>query len=39
MEESLKTNMNGYLDKKQCFEPESVLMEQILAVFDAYCKE
>ena len=29
--------MNGYLDKKQCFEPDPVLMEQILNMFDTYC--
>ena len=31
--------MNGYLDKKQCFEPDPVLMEQIIEMFDTYCKE
>ena len=29
--------MNGYLDKKKCFEPDPVLMEQILNMFDNYC--
>ena len=29
--------MNGYLDKKKCFEPDPVLMEQILNMFDKYC--
>lgn len=29
--------MNGYLDKKQCFEPDPVLMEQILNIFNTYC--
>jgi len=29
--------MNGYLDKKQCFEPDPVLMEQLLNMFDEYC--
>ena len=29
--------MNGYLDKKQCFEPDPILMEQILNMFDTYC--
>ena len=29
--------MNGYLDKKQCFEPDPVLMEQILNMFDEHC--
>ena len=29
--------MNGYLDKKQCFEPNPILMEQILNMFDTYC--
>lgn len=29
--------MNGYLDKKKCFEPDPVLMEQILAMYDRYC--
>ena len=29
--------MNGYLDKKQCFEPDPALMEQILNMFDTYC--
>ena len=29
--------MNEYLDKKQCFEPDTVLMEQILDMFDSYC--
>ena len=31
--------MNGYLDKKQCFEPDPVLMEQILNMFDTYCEK
>ena len=31
--------MNGYLDKKQCFEPDPVLMKQIIEMFDTYCKE
>ena len=30
--------MNMYLDKKQCFEPDPILMAQILALFDAYCE-
>ncbi len=30
--------MNGYLDKKKCFEPDPILMEQILAMFDTYCQ-
>ena len=29
--------MNGYLDKKQCFEPDPSLMEQLLNMFDEYC--
>ena len=29
--------MNGYLDKKQCFEPDPILMEQIIEMFDTYC--
>ncbi len=29
--------MNKYLDKKKCFEPDSALMERIIAMFDAYC--
>ena len=29
--------MNGYLDKRQCFEPDPVLMEQILNMFDEHC--
>lgn len=29
--------MNGYLDKKQCFEPDPILMKQILNMFDTYC--
>ena len=29
--------MNEYLDKKQCFEPDSILMEQIIDMFDRYC--
>ena len=29
--------MNGYIDKKQCFEPDPVLMEQILNMFDDNC--
>lgn len=29
--------MSGYLDKKQCFEPDPVLMEQILNMFDEHC--
>lgn len=31
--------MNEYLDKKQCFEPDPVLMEQILNMFDTYCEK
>ena len=31
--------MNGYLDKNQCFEPDPVLMEQILNMFDTYCEK
>ena len=31
--------MNGYLDKKQCFEPDPILMKQILNMFDTYCGE
>ena len=31
--------MNGYLDKKQCFEPDPILMKQILNIFDTYCGE
>jgi len=30
--------MNGYLDKRKCFEPDPVLMEQILAMYDKYCE-
>ena len=30
--------MNSYLDKKKCFEPDPILMEQILDMFDTYCK-
>lgn len=29
--------MNEHLDKKQCFEPDSILMGQILEMYDAYC--
>lgn len=29
--------MNRYLDKKACFEPDPVLMAQILEMFDTYC--
>ena len=29
--------MNRYLDKKQWFEPDFVLMEQIIDMFDTYC--
>ena len=29
--------INGYLDKKKCFEPDHVLMEQILNMFDEHC--
>lgn len=29
--------MNQYLDKKQCFAPDPVLMERIINMFDAYC--
>lgn len=29
--------MNKYLDKKQCFEPDPILMERILKMFDTYC--
>lgn len=28
--------MNSYLDKKQCFEPDPILMEQILAMYNIY---
>ena len=31
--------MNGYLDKKQCFEPDPVLMEHIIDMFDFYCSK
>ena len=31
--------MNGYLDKKQCFEPDPILMEKILKMFDTYCEK
>ena len=31
--------MSEYLDKKKCFEPDPVLMEQILEMFDRYCSE
>ena len=31
--------MNGYLDNKQCFEPDPILMKQILNMFDTYCGE
>ncbi len=31
--------MNGYLDKKQCFEPDPILMEQILEMYDTYCQK
>ncbi len=31
--------MNGYLDKKQCFEPDPILMEQILELYDTYCQK
>ena len=31
--------MNTYLDKKKCFEPDPVLMEQILEMFDTYCRK
>ena len=29
--------MSEYLDKNQCFEPDPVLMEQIIDLFDTYC--
>jgi alpha-beta hydrolase superfamily lysophospholipase len=29
--------MNGYLDKKQYFEPDPILMEPIIEMFDSYC--
>lgn len=29
--------MNKHLDKKKCFEPDPVLMEKILDMFDEYC--
>jgi dipeptidyl aminopeptidase/acylaminoacyl peptidase len=29
--------MKGHLDKKRCFEPDPVLMEQILNMFDEHC--
>lgn len=29
--------MNKYLDKKQCFEPDPILMERIIKMFDTYC--
>ncbi len=28
--------MNGHLDKKQCFEPDPILVEQILELYDTY---
>lgn len=31
--------MKGYLDKKKCFEPDPVLMEQILEMYDTYCNK
>ncbi len=31
--------MNGYLNKKQCFEPDPVLMKQILEMYDTYCQK
>ncbi len=31
--------MNRYLDKKQCFEPDPILMGQILEMYDAYCQK
>ena len=31
--------MNGYLDKKQCFEPDPILMEHIIDMFDFYCSK
>ncbi|MBR7116975.1 MAG: alpha/beta fold hydrolase [Clostridia bacterium] len=29
--------MNWYLDKKQCFEPDPILMERIVNMFNVYC--
>ena len=31
--------MNEHLDKKQCFEPDPILMERILKMFDTYCEK
>ena len=31
--------MNAYLDKKQCFEPDPVLVERIIEMFDGYCSK
>lgn len=31
--------MNRYLDKKHCFEPDPVLMEQIIDMFNTYCEK
>ncbi len=36
--EEIKTEfMRQYLDKKKCFEPDPELMQQIMALYDAYC--
>ena len=31
--------MNGHLDKKQCFEPDPILMEKIINMYDQYCAD
>jgi len=31
--------MNRYLDKKKCFEPDPILMERIINMFDTYCNK
>ncbi len=37
--ETKEAFMNEYLDKKKCFEPDPVLMEQIIEMFDDYCTD
>ncbi len=35
--ETKEAFMNEYLDKKKCYEPDPVLMERIIEMFDSYC--
>jgi alpha-beta hydrolase superfamily lysophospholipase len=37
--ETKEAFMHAHLDKKQCFEPDPVLMGQILDMFDKYCTD